>query len=148
MKQKKLTKLVFMEGKMMKTYKKNLILAIITFLLGFNFCYAVDLDMTDNETNNADLTTNTIMEDNNTNTNSNTNTSSTINNTNSTSSSISNSTFNTTNTTSLNSPTTVSNVNSTSNSSLGLSNILNILLIVIGILLVLLSIAILIRLKK
>ena len=55
---------------------------------------------------------------------------------------------NTMNTNSADSTTTVSNVNSTSDTELGITEILTIFLIVIGVLLILLAIAILIRLKK
>lgn len=125
-----------------------IILSIILILLiGINCCHAVDLNLTDMD----DLTNTNITNDaNNTsvdNETSNTtaNDEDTYNNTNS-----SNTSYNTSNSTS-NTPapsTTVSNLNSLPESNLGLSTILNILLIVIGVLLILLAIAILIRLKK
>lgn len=130
---------------MMKNKKIILILTMITILLGFNFCYAVDLDMTDDLADDLDLSAqNTNSSDDNSDTN--TNTSNNTNNTNTNSNNTT--TPNTTNTAPTGTPTTVSNINSKSNSGLEIATILNILLIVIGILLILLSIAILIRLKK
>ena len=43
---------------MNKTKKIILIFIMVTFLLGFHFCYAVDLDMTDDLTDNLNLTSN------------------------------------------------------------------------------------------
>lgn len=132
----------------MKIQKIIFILVMIFLLLGFSSCYAVELNMTDD----TDLTTNI------TNTNSNsTNTIDTIDdddetedynvNTNNGNVYNNNSIGNSSVSTDL--PATVTNIDSTtSNDGLQLSDILNILLIAIGVLLILLSIAILIRLKK
>ncbi len=131
--------------------KKIIFIFMIIFLaLSFNIIsYAVELNMTDD----TDLTINSGNTTNSTDTNS-VNTNNTDNydfniNTNS-------NTYNTTNDygteytgdSSSDLPATVSSVNSASDGELQLSDILNILLIVIGVLLILLSIAILIRLKR
>ena len=131
--------------------KKIIFIFMIIFLaLSFNIIsYAVELNMTDD----TDLTINSGNTTNSTDTNSvNTNNTDNYNfniNTNS-------NTYNTTNDygteytgdSSSDLPATVSSVNSASDGELQLSDILNILLIVIGVLLILLSIAILIRLKR
>lgn len=140
---------------MMKTKKLIFILTMIAILFGFNFCYAVDLNMADDLTGNIDLTTNTSNNNtNNTNTN-NDNTNATTNTSTNLDSNTTTEDMNTTNTSYImprdnsdNSPAIVSELNATSSTGLDLSTVLNILLIVIGILLVLLSIAIIIRLKK
>lgn len=125
---------------MSKTRKIIVTILLIILLCGFNFCYAVDLNLTD-DTSNGNEASNTNTE----NTNSNTDTNSSAN-------------TNSNGTTTNNAGAPISTPNGGSNSatvtsslpesSLGLSTILNILLIVIGILLILLAIAILIRLKK
>ena len=128
----------------MNTKKIIFILMIVFFLLSFSVVsFAVELNMTDD----TDLTINTDLVTNNTNMDTNT----TTNNANNTNSDD----YNTTNEygtqyidNSLDLPATVSSVDSVSDDGLQLSDILNIILIVIGILLILLSIAILIRLKK
>lgn len=109
---------------------KIFIISLISFFIIFtinNSSAAVNLNLNDNESNSSSTsnrTTNSTYnnddEDNNTSTN--------------------------TSNTSSNTPS--AKVSSVAESNLGMSNILNILLIVIGTLLILLAIAILIRLKK
>lgn len=147
----------------LKNLKLIIIMAmILSFVFAFNACYAVDLNLSN------DLTVGT-----NNSTSSNTN-ASTSNSTNSSTGSddVTNSMNTTSNSTDSNSTNSESNTSDTSNSTtndtttsstntspkvtstlssddgLGVSDILNIFLIVIGVLLILLSIAILIRLKK
>lgn len=134
-----------------KNSKFIILTTIITLILGFNFCYAVDLNLTDDLID--DFSSNNVTQNTN---NTNTSDVSTTNNTNSNTNTDNTNNTNSNITSNTNSSTTSGNASSTSatvtnslpESDLGLSNILNILLIVIGILLVLLSIAILIRLKK
>ena len=109
---------------------KFIVLSIIFVLfLGITSCYAVDLDLSDDLGN--DLLSNSTSSNTN-----NSNVSGNYTNTNNDSSSNTN-TRNTSTVT-----------NSIPESDFDLSNILNIFLIVIGVLLILLAIAILIRLKK
>ena len=132
---------------MSKTKRIILFLIITIFVLGFNLCYAVDLNMTNDDDllDDIDSASNTYNEN---------SSNSRLRNSNTTTNSIDdedediydNDAVNTSLSDTSNIPsTTVTNVNS---SGLELTNILNILLIVIGVLLILLSIAILIRLKK
>lgn len=124
-----------------KNVKLIVLLSVIILFLGIVSCYAVDLDLSDDLTEFAPYnTSNTNISNNNITNNSNTNTSN---------NNIDNNNSMMTNTTSTSGSTQSATVtNSIPESDLGLSNILNIFLIVIGILLILLSIAILIRLKK
>lgn len=129
---------------MSKILKLTTIIFLLIALFAFQASYAADsntsdifddMNLTDNATTNTDggNTTNT---DNTTNTNtSNTNSTNTTNNTSGYDYPVAPST-------------TVSDISSGSEDGLGLSNILNILIIVIGVLLILLAIAILIRMKK
>ncbi len=103
-------------------------ITFITFILLSNFTFATDINM------NLQLDSN--------NTNSQTNNS--TNNTTSNTVTNTNSSLPTTSTTN---STTVSTISNLPESNLGLSNILNIILIVLGLLLILLGIAIFIRLK-
>lgn len=132
---------------------KFIVLSIIFVLfLGITSCYAVDLDLSDdlgdallsNSTNAS--TNNSSVSGNSTNTN--TNSSSNINASNNTNDNNTNSSYTNTNSSSTNSSPSATVTNSMPESDLGLSNILNIFLIVIGVLLILLAVAILIRLKK
>lgn len=132
---------------------KFIVLSIIFVLfLGITSCYAVDLDLSDdlgdallsNSTNAS--TNNSSVSGNSTNTN--TNSSSNINASNNTNDNSTNSSYTNTNSSSTNSSPSATVTNSMPESDLGLSNILNIFLIVIGVLLILLAVAILIRLKK
>lgn len=132
---------------------KFIVLSIIFVLfLGITSCYAVDLDLSDdlgdallsNSTNAS--TNNSSVSGNSTNTN--TNSSSNINPSNNTNDNSTNSSYTNTNSSSTNSSPSATVTNSMPESDLGLSNILNIFLIVIGVLLILLAVAILIRLKK
>lgn len=104
---------------MSKTLKVSLLAFFLILTLSFNFVYATS----SNEENNE--STNTVQED-----------------------SSSKSSLSTLSPTSSSSITGVSEMNSYSQANLELNNILCIILIAIGILIVLLSIAILIRLKK
>lgn len=134
---------------------KFIVLSIIFVLfLGITSCYAVDLDLSDdlgnnlisNSTNSNTNNSNSDISGNyNTNTN---NSSSNTNTSNTTDDNSTNSSYTNTNSSSTNSTPSAMITNSIPESDLGLSNILNIFLIVIGVLLILLSIAILIRLKK
>ena len=128
---------------------KFIVLSIIfVLLLGITSCYAVDLDLSDdlisNSTNSS--TNNSNVSDNNTNTNSNSSSNTNLSNT-STGNST-NSIYTNTDSGSTNSTPSATVTNSIPESDLGLTNILNIFLIVIGVLLILLAVAILIRLKK
>lgn len=144
---------------MLKSKKIKFIIIgiLLTIFVNFEFCYAVDLDLsTDNSlldnltldtsdnTSNQTNASNTVSNDSNTSeSNSSESNTSTNQNTNSSYSNTSNST----------SIPDASNIvttmqNNYSEDDLQLTNILNIFLIVIGILLILLAIAILIRLKK
>lgn len=129
----------------LKKFKLIIILSIILLLVGTSLCYAVDLNVTD------DLTTG-LTSGNESNNSSNTNNSSSTNTTDDESENTSNSSntsSNTSNSSSSSSSNSIAKVTSSlPESSLGLSNILNILLIAVGVLLILLSIAILIRLKN
>lgn len=120
---------------------KFIVLSIIFILfLGITSCHAVELDLSDDLGNNFTSNSNTNSSNSNT-SNRNTdesNNSTKVNNNNST----------TMNSTTTNSTPSATVTNSIPESDLGLSNILNIFLIVIGVLLILLAIAILIRLKK
>lgn len=110
----------FREVNMSKTLKVLLICIILILALGLNFSYATSTNDTD-----TNETTNTVKED-----------------------SDSKSSLSTLSPTSSSSVTGVSGMNSYSQANLELNNILCIILIAIGILIILLSIAILIRLKK
>ena len=123
-----------------------IVLSIIFVLfLGITSCYAVDLDLS-NDLGNDLLSNSTNSDTNNSNaSNNNTSNSSTSN---ASSDKNTNSSYTNTNSSSTNSSPSATVTNSLPESDLGLSTILNIFLIVIGVLLVLLAIAILIRLKK
>ena len=124
---------------------KFIVLSIIFVLfLGITSCYAVNLDLSDDleddlYSNSSNSNTNSsnynMYDDNTTNTNSNSNSSNTSNN------AISNNSTNM-NTTTTNSTPSATVTNSMPEGDLGLSNILNIFLIVIGVLLILIAIAI------
>lgn len=132
---------------------KFIVLSIIFVLfLGITSCYAVDLDLSDDLgdallSNSTNASTNNSSVSGNS-TNSNTNSSSNINASNNTNDNSTNSSYTNTNSSSTNSSPSATVTNSMPESDLGLSNILNIFLIVIGVLLILLAVAILIRLKK
>ena len=134
---------------MSKIKRIILFLVITIFVLGFNLCYAVDLNMTNDDDllDDIDSVSNTYNESSD---------DSRLGTENTTTNSIDDededeyiyddsSVSDNSNDGSNIPSTTVTNVSS---SGLELTNILNILLIVIGVLLILLSIAILIRLKK
>ena len=121
----------------MSKLSKVLVILCIVFCCFYSSCYGVDLNLTDANSSNSATTTS------NTNNLPETNNSSNLANTQINNNSISNSNNNE------NISTTVSGVNSVSNSNSSIvSNILNIALIVVGVLLIFLAIAILIRLKK
>lgn len=132
---------------------KFIVLSIIFVLfLGITSCYAVDLDLSDDLgdallSNSTNVSTNNSSVSGNS-TNTNTNSSSNINASNNTNDNSTNSSYTNTNSSSTNSSPSATVTNSMPESDLGLSNILNIFLIVIGVLLILLAVAILIRLKK
>ena len=122
--------------------KKISFLIIFLIFALFNTVFAVDeIDMNlAVDTNTSTSAENTVVEEDNTTINS--------NNSNENTSSNENTTNNTpVNTTTNPNSTTVSSLSNMPESELGLTNILNIALVVIGVLLLLLSIAILIRLK-
>ena len=130
---------------------KFIVLSIIFVLfLGITSCYAVDLDLSNDleddllSNTNTSNTNNSSVSDNysNTNNSSNSNTSTSNNSDNTTNS------YTNTNSSSTNSTPSATVTDSMPESDLGLSNILNIFLIVIGVLLILLAISILIRLKN
>lgn len=140
---------------MSKKLKILLILLISFVLVSFSTStYAVNMDLTDDEgsTSNEETsnTGNTVSSEN----TSNTSTNEASNSSNSTTNSVDSENTNTTsNTSSTGNKTTTPPVTQTvagsqSSGELQISDILNILLIVIGVLLILLGIAILIRLKK
>ena len=143
---------------MSKKLKILLTLLISFVLVSFSVStYAVNMDLTDDEgstsneeTSNTANTGNTASSEN----TSNTSTNEASNSSNSTTNSIDSENTNTTSNTSstgnktTNPPVTQTVAGSQSSGELQISDILNILLIVIGILLILLGIAILIRLKK
>lgn len=125
--------------KSLKIFKTILAIIIFLFVLLFGTnIYAVDIDM---NLTNIDTLSNNDVSNSNTNTNTSANTSS--NKTNTSTNSTTNTSSNTTNTSA-----TVSSVSSLPESELGLTNILNILLITVGFILILLAIAILIKLRK
>ena len=143
---------------MSKKLKILLTLLISFVLVSFSVStYAVNMDLTDDEgSSNSEETSNTTKtsnSDSSENT-SNTSTNEASNSSNSTTNSIDSENTNTTSNTSLTGnkttppPVTQTVAGSQSSGELQISDILNILLIVIGILLILLGIAILIRLKK
>lgn len=146
---------------MSKKLKILLILLISFVLVSFSTStYAVNMDLTDDEgstsneetsnTSNTANTGNTASSEN----TSNTSTNEASNSSNNTTNSVDSENTNTTsNTSSIGNKTTTPPVTQTvagsqSSGELQISDILNILLIVIGVLLILLGIAILIRLKK
>lgn len=115
-----------------------ILVALIAFLFilsGVQNVYAIDLNLInsvrENEINSAEnLSVNTLVEENNTISN---NDGNTINENNTTDTLLS---------------TNVSNVTSTTDGTLTIGNILNILLVVVGVLLILLGIAIMIRMNR
>lgn len=109
------------------------LLFAFTFFTGRAFATNIEFNLTQNslDNTNSDLS-NTMSNDTNSNTSTNSNTLS----------------GNAGETTSPSGTATFSNINSLPESELGLTNILNILLITVGVVLILLSIAILIRLKN
>lgn len=130
---------------------KFIVLSIIFVLfLGITSCYAVDLDLSNELENdllsNSSNSNNSDVSGNYTNTNSNSSSNTNLSNT-STGNST-NSIYTNTDSGSTNSTPSATVTNSIPESDLGLTNILNIFLIVIGVLLILLAVAILIRLKK
>lgn len=143
---------------MSKKLKILLVLLMSFVLVSFSAStYAVNMDLTDDEgstsneeTSNTANTGNTASSEN----TSNTSTNETSNSSNDTTNSVGSENTNTTsNTSSTGNKTTTPPVTQTvagsqSSGELQISDILNILLIVIGVLLILLGIAILIRLKK
>lgn len=116
---------------MKKLLTISLILLIIFMVFALNFVQAMGINM--NLTANTSTDNTTIEDD--TNTMTDPENSSTTDHLSPT-------------TTNLNNSASVSTLNQLPESSLGLNNIINIILIVIGVLLILLGIAILIRLKK
>lgn len=135
--------------------KNSFILGIIILciLLFATKCYALDMNLInsirENELNSAqNLSTNTLSN------NANTNSPGIIINLpeNNTNNSETNNTFNNSNTAEITSNTLINNnitsITDLPEASLGLANILNILLLVVGILLILLGIAIIIKTKK
>ena len=130
---------------------KFIVLSIIfVLLLGITSCYAVDLALSNELENdllsNSSNSNNSDVSGNYTNTNSNSSSNTNLSNT-STGNST-NSIYTNTDSGSTNSTPSATVTNSIPESDLGLTNILNIFLIVIGVLLILLAVAILIRLKK
>lgn len=123
---------------MNKCLKTSLVILLFICIFITSKCFAVNIDMSlssnlvDTDTNSA------ISNESSTNTNS----ENPILGTNATDNVLSE------NSTSESTSATFSNVNSLPESELGLTNILNILLITVGVVLILLAIAILIRLKK
>ncbi len=140
---------------MIKSLKICFIIVMLIILLSFTTnVLAVDANI--NATSSEDLLSNTTSTTNTSDTSNSTNTTNATNSTNSTNSSnVSNST-NSTNTTANTTASSTSSANTNSitvqgglpESDLGISNILSIILIAIGVLLILLAIAILIRLGK
>ena len=123
-------------NKIMKNFLIASIISLIIVALFATRCFAVvpgiDMNLTgDTATNNTDTASNST-------TNS---TSSALNNT-------ANTNAQTTTGTSSSSSGTVSSISSLPESELGFTNILNILLITVGVILILLAIAILIKIKK
>ena len=120
--------------------KQVLIIALVAFILGVNVCYAVDLNLTDDSlidlTLDENISTNTSSDSNSTSGNTSTNTTTSDSTNLETNTSFDDS-----------SSVTVSTMSQQGSTELTLSNIINIFLIVIGVLLILLAIAILIRLK-
>lgn len=143
---------------MSKKLKILLILLISFVLVSFSTStYAVNMDLTDDEgstsneeTSNTANTGNTASSENTSNTSTNEASNSSNNTTNSVDSENTNTTSNTSSTGNKTTtpPITQTVAGSQSSGELQISDILNILLIVIGVLLILLGIAILIRLKK
>ena len=143
---------------MSKKLKILLILLISFVLVSFSTStYAVNMDLTDDEgstsneeTSNTANTGNTASSENTSNTSTNEASNSSNNTTNSIDSENTNTTSNTSSTGNKTTtpPVTQTVAGSQSSGELQVSDILNILLIVIGVLLILLGIAILIRLKK
>ncbi len=143
---------------MSKKLKILLILLISFVLVSFSTStYAVNMDLTDDEgstsneeTSNTANTGNTASSENTSNTSTNEASNSSNNTTNSVDSENTNTTSNTSSTGNKTTtpPVTQTVAGSQSSGELQISDILNILLIVIGVLLILLGIAILIRLKK
>ena len=117
---------------MNKCLKISLVILLFICILFTSKCFAVNIDMS--------LSSNLINSDNSNESSNNTNSALDGNTTNN-NTLLENSTGESTSA-------TFSNVNSLPESELGLTNILNILLITVGVVLILLSIAILIRLKK
>ena len=125
----------------LKNVKLFIVLLIVFVLfLGITSCYAVDLDLSTELEN--DLLSNV------TNSNTNNSSSSNTNKNNTLTDNSTNGGYTNTNSSSTNLTPSATITNSMPESDLGLTNILNIFLIVIGVLLILLAIAILIRLKK
>ena len=143
---------------MSKKLKILLILLISFVLVSFSTStYAVNMDLTDDEgstsneeTSNTANTGNTASSENTSNISTNEASNSSNNTTNSVDSENTNTTSNTSSTGNKTTtpPVTQTVAGSQSSGELQISDILNILLIVIGVLLILLGIAILIRLKK
>ena len=143
---------------MSKKLKILLVLLISFVLVSFSTStYAVNMDLTDDEgstsneeTSNTANTGNTASSENTSNTSTNEASNSSNNTTNSIDSENTNTTSNTSSTGNKTTtpPVTQTVAGSQSSGELQISDILNILLIVIGVLLILLGIAILIRLKK
>ena len=133
----------------LKKFKFFVISIVFALIFGINYCYAVELNLTDDLTTNFSLNNtsdNSNSTDSNATNSTDTDTDSNTNITNTNSENTMNTTDSATYSGTSNTSTTVSNALPESN--LGLSNILNIFIIVIGVLLVLLGIAILIRIKK
>ena len=125
----------------LKNVKLFIVLLIVFVLfLGITSCYAVDLDLS-TELENGLLS-------NVTNSNTNNSSSSNTNKNNTLTDNSTNGGYTNTNSSSTNLTPSATITNSMPESDLGLTNILNIFLIVIGVLLILLAIAILIKLKR
>lgn len=121
------------------------IICLMCILLFASYSFAIDLNLTDE---NQSSSTNTSTTNNTTDTNSTNDSSNTSSSTNTSSENTTNTTNTTNPTNKVTNPKDSTTVTNLPESNLGLANILNILLIVIGILLILLAIAILIKLKK
>lgn len=147
----------------MKKSIKILLLIIVAFLFISSRCFAVNIEM--NLTNNTAVassnellsvdntasnstTSNNVLAPNGSNSDSNTLTNAEVNSDAATNSDLSNATLSGSTQSNTESSANVSNLSALPESDLGLTNILNIILIAIGFILILLAIAILIRLSS
>ena len=148
---------------MMKKSIKILLLIIVAFLFISSRCFAVNIEMNltnntavassnellsvDNTASNSTTSSN-VLAPNGSNSDSNTLTNAEVNSDAATNSDLSNATLSGSTQSSTESSANVSNLSALPESDLGLTNILNIILIAIGFILILLAIAILIRLSS